>query len=62
MGRNQPTFPISVPERPSSRLRVVNDQNLSINLPTKEQAFSLIFRLKKASDPSIIQCAFGKIR
>ena len=33
----QPTFPISAPERPSSRLRVVNDQNLSTFQPRNKR-------------------------
>ena len=32
-----PTFPISAPERPSSRLRVVNDQNLSTFQPRNKR-------------------------
>ena len=33
----KPTFPISAPERPSSRLRVVNDQNLSTFQPRNKR-------------------------
>ena len=35
--RIKPTFPISAPEKPSSRLRVVNDQNLSTFQPRNKR-------------------------
>ena len=54
-----PTFPISTSDMRFADLPVTNNQNLS-GLQPKKQVFFLIFRLKTASKPRVIQAPLPK--
>ena len=53
------TFPISTSDMRFADLPVTNNQNLS-GLQPKKQVFFLIFRLKTASKPRVIQAPLPK--